>query len=91
MLSKAGADENDLDDLASLAGKVEGSILSVTIRELPNGSSKISVRSNEAVDSIAICSKFGGGGHKMAAGCTIEDTPDNAEKQIMSVIDTLLV
>ena len=45
--------------------------MSVTIRELADGRSKISVRSNPEVDSCAICAVYGGGGHKMASGCTL--------------------
>ena len=55
--------------------------MSVTIRELPDGRSKISVRSHPEVDSCAICAVYGGGGHKMASGCTLAcDTETAVEK-----------
>ena len=37
MMEKAGATEDDCDDLAGLAGRVEGSILNITIREQEDG------------------------------------------------------
>lgn len=87
MLESAGADENDCDDLAGLAGKAEGSIVNVTIKELPNGESKVSVRSDPQVSSSDICAVFGGGGHAMAAGCTIPCPPEKAREMLLAVID----
>ena len=65
MLKKAGATENDCDDLANLSGRVEGALVSVTIREMEDGTSKISVRSGPTVNSSDICAVYGGGGHAM--------------------------
>lgn len=87
MMEKAGATEDDCDDLAGLAGRVEGSILNITIREQEDGSSKISVRSTPEISSSDICAVFGGGGHAMAAGCTIYGKPDKARDMLLSVID----
>lgn len=86
MMAQAGADENDCDDLASLAGKVKGSVVAVTIRELPDGRCKASVRTNETVNASDICAEYGGGGHSMAAGCTMAAGPwDCAEKMLKAV------
>ena len=86
MLKKAGADTDDLDDIAGLAGMAEKSLVNVTIRELDDGSSKVSLRSGKEVNSSEICAVFGGGGHNMAAGCTISCPPDKAEQMILDVI-----
>lgn len=87
MLLNAGATADDLDDIAGLAGMAEKSIVNVTIRELYDGSSKISLRSSKEVNSSDICAVFGGGGHNMAAGCTINCPPDKAETMILDVIN----
>ena len=87
MLEMTGAVEDDLDDLAGLAGRVEGSVINITIREQRDGSSKISVRSTEEVSSSDICAVFGGGGHEMAAGCTIYGDPEKACEMLLNVID----
>lgn len=48
---------------------------------------RISMRSNSDFDVSAVCAAFGGGGHKKAAGCTIEaNTIDEAEKAILKEI-----
>ncbi len=87
MLERSGAAEDDLDDLAGLAGRCEGSILSITLREKPDGSCRVSLRSSNEVDSSAICAVFGGGGHKKAAGCTISGTPEQVRNLLMNVIN----
>lgn len=89
MLKKAGATEDDCSDLAGLPGRGENSVVSVTIKETEDGKSKISVRSNPEVSSSAICAVFGGGGHDMAAGCTISSPPDKAKEMLLAVIDEL--
>ena len=71
MMERSGATEDDCDDLASLAGRVEGSYVSATIRELGPKECKVSLRSGELFDVSAICALHGGGGHRMASGCTI--------------------
>ena len=89
MLRDAGASEEDLDDISGLAGKAEGAVLSITVREQPNGESRISLRSSPEVDCSEICAVFGGGGHAMAAGCTIQSPPDKAKRMLLDVIDEL--
>lgn len=89
MLKQAGAGEDDCDDLAGLPGRAESSVVSVTIKETKDGKSKISVRSNPEVSSSDICAVFGGGGHDMAAGCTISSPPDKAKEMLLAVIDEL--
>ena len=87
MLRQTGATEEDMDDISSLAGKAEDAVLSITIREQPNGESRISLRSSPEVDCSEICAVFGGGGHAMAAGCTIQSGPEKAKKMLLDVID----
>ena len=87
LLSDCGAEENDCEDLAGLPGRIESSVVSVLVRELESGESKISVRSTPEVDSCAICAHFGGGGHKMAAGCTLDCDPETAVERLLEAID----
>lgn len=63
--------ENDMDDLAALGGLVEGQDCSVTMKELPEGGWKVSVRTGPRVNATRVCERFGGGGHRAASGCVI--------------------
>ena len=87
MLQDAGTTENDLDDLAGLPGRAEGGDLTILIRELPDGKSKCSLRSTPRVDSSAICAVYGGGGHHMAAGVTLDCPPREAEQLLLNAAE----
>ena len=76
MMKTAGAKEEDLDDLAGLAGRCETSLVNITIREKEDGTCRVSVRSGPEVNSCAICTVYGGGGHDRASGCTVKGTPE---------------
>ena len=71
-LKSIGATEADLEDIASVAGSVEGVELSITLREVGNGEWKVSLRTGQYGNASRICAEFGGGGHGMAAGCTVK-------------------
>ena len=90
MIEKSGATEDDFEDLAALPGRIEDEKLGITIRELDDGDCKVSVRSTEDISSSDICAYFGGGGHRMAAGCTISATPEKAAELLMNVVDEVL-
>ena len=90
MMRRCGATEDDCDDLASLTGRVRGCKVGITIRELESGESKISVRTSKDVSSIEICSVFGGGGHEMAAGCTISAGPARSKELLLAVVDEVM-
>ncbi len=89
MMDKAGATENDCDDIAGIPGRVEGCVVSMVIRELSKSKCKISVRSQPSFDSSALCAAFGGGGHKMASGCTINADPDAVRQMMIDALDKL--
>ena len=63
--------------------------MSVTVRESRPGESKFSLRSKPCVNVSDICARFGGGGHAMAAGCTIYTEPGAALEQMLRAIDEL--
>ena len=87
MIADCGAREADCEDLAGLAGRAEGSIVSVTIREMADKECKISLRSKPEVNVSEICAVFGGGGHAMAAGCTLYCPIDEALHQVVAAIN----
>ena len=89
MIRRSGATKDDFDDLASLAGRAEGSELNITLREQEDGSSRVSVRSSPGISSSEICAAFGGGGHDMAAGCNISCPPEKARDMLLDVIQEL--
>lgn len=90
MVHTCGATEDDVDDIASIPGAVEGVMAGVTLKERDDGGCKISLRTMAHVNASAICAKFGGGGHLMAAGCSMDVSLDEAEKEIVAaIVETL--
>lgn len=86
MLDECGADENDCDDLAGIAGKAKGSLISLTIREVAEGS-KVSARSKPGINVSDVCAVYGGGGHAMAAGVTLNCGVEEALELMLRAID----
>ena len=89
MMRSSGATEDDCDDLANLVGKVRGNRVAITVRELAPGRSKASVRTDGGVDASEVCGRFGGGGHKMASGCTLNAEPDALAEMLLGVVNEL--
>lgn len=89
MLRETGVTEEELDDVAGLVGRARGHRVGITIRENPDGTSKISARCGPDFDVSALCAVFGGGGHKMAAGCNIHEKPERACELLLQVIEEL--
>ncbi|MDR1589430.1 MAG: bifunctional oligoribonuclease/PAP phosphatase NrnA [Oscillospiraceae bacterium] len=91
MLARVGATENELDDIASLPGSIEGVWAGITIRELSGPDDcKVSVRSGENIDSNALCARFGGGGHPMAAGFTARARVFDIKAGLLAALDEIL-
>lgn len=57
-------------------------------KEIAPGITKFSMRS-KTVDVSAICSVFGGGGHKFAAGCVIKASVKTAVDRVLTQIENL--
>jgi phosphoesterase RecJ-like protein len=66
---------------------IRGVIVAVFFEELADGKIRVSMRSkSDNVDVSAICEKFGGGGHKLAAGARVRGTLTEVEKRILEAI-----
>ena len=77
------ATEADIEELSSLAALVEGTDCGITLRELKPGRVKLSLRTGPRVDACAVCQRLGGGGHKAAAGATVDGTLENAKALVL--------
>lgn len=88
LLETLGAGEDDTEDIASISGQVDSSVVSITLRDMAEGGTKISVRTAAGADANAICALLGGGGHKAAAGCSLKGlSMDQAREKILAAVD----
>ena len=91
MMEEAAATEDDIDDISSIPGSVEGVLAGITIRELTSElDCKVSVRTGPSVNSHNICARFGGGGHPMAAGFTHEATVSRIKELLLEALPDYL-
>lgn len=68
--------DSQLEGINSLVDEVEGVRLGITIRELPGGRMRCSVRTSGDLSADAFCKLHGGGGHFHAACCELDcDAP----------------
>ncbi len=91
MIEKTKADESELDGVSALPRMIEGVQIGITIREKPDGSHKVSVRTTREVDASKICALFGGGGHARAAGCQLAENYENTKRRLVEACKEFLV
>lgn len=89
-INELGIDEEDAEGMTNYLKMVEGTKVGVYVREKSNGTYKVSMRSDESVDISEIAIKFGGGGHKRAAGYTIIEKLDDAKKRLLETLEEAL-
>ena len=66
---------------------IRGVIVAVFFEELTDGKVRVSMRSkSEKVNVCAICEKFGGGGHVLAAGARVRGSLAEVEKKILEEV-----
>lgn len=70
--------EDDLENISGFPRTIEGVKIAATIREEGSSKVKISVRAVPGYDAAAICAQFGGGGHKGAAGASMQMSMNDA-------------
>jgi len=68
MFRQSGSNDEEYIKLVARTRQIEGVLVGVAIREKPDGSFKLSLRSHAPVDASAIAARMGGGGHPRAAG-----------------------
>lgn len=86
MLARCAAGESDCEDLAGIAGRAKGSLVSIMVREIGPGVSKVSVRTKPGYNASDICAVFCGGGHAMAAGATLNLPPEQALEKLLTAV-----
>ncbi len=67
-IAEQAAGEEDTGDLVNLSLAVEGVVAGALFREMPDGKTKISLRSKGQIDVSDLAAGLNGGGHKNAAG-----------------------
>ncbi len=88
---RAAGATGDMDDgLPSYLLDTDGVAVSVLFREHESGLTRASIRTLAPYDAAAMAAHFGGGGHVRAAGCTLRMGPEEAVRQVIPYIESIL-
>lgn len=86
-IKEVQAQPADTEDLVNLTLAVKGTEVAVILIEQPDGRIKTSFRSRSQVDCNALAARFGGGGHKAAAGAILPGPFDVAHQHVLAAVD----
>jgi len=87
MLAEVGAEPVASEGFVDLLASTKAADVTVLFKEADAGRVRVSVRTTERADAVAITSAFGGGGHVRAAGCTVSAALDEARERVLAECD----
>jgi phosphoesterase RecJ-like protein len=80
----------DVEGFANYARSIFGVEVGVLLREEEPGHFRVAFRSKGRADVAKIAGQFGGGGHRNAAGATLEGDPVELKRRILENIEEAL-
>ncbi|CAN5643829.1 bifunctional oligoribonuclease/PAP phosphatase NrnA [soil metagenome] len=86
LVRATGATVEDIEGLIEYPRSIEGTEVALLFRELPDGLTKISFRSNGNADVNRVARQFGGGGHVKAAGATVPGLPSEVVPRVLATV-----
>ncbi len=86
MYHATGTTKDDAEGFIDYPRSISGVAVAAMFREVDDNKYKISMRSKNDVDVSAIAQVFGGGGHKNAAGCTMNGILFDVKNSIFTAI-----
>lgn len=89
-LAETGTMPVDTEGLVSYARMIDGVEAAALFLEETPGSVKVSLRSNRWLDVSKVASRFQGGGHARAAGCTLHEPLDVAVDRVINTLSRAL-
>jgi phosphoesterase RecJ-like protein len=88
---ETGALPPDTEDLVDFAVSVKGVEVGMLFIEQFKGGSKLSLRSRGGFDCAALASRFGGGGHRAAAGANLPEPLHEMLPRVLGAVRSALV
>ena len=86
-----GIASRDSDMLYQLLMTIGGVEAAIVIRQESENNCTVGFRSSDSVDVGAIASQFGGGGHRLAAGLSIEGRIEDVRERLLEAFDRCFV
>lgn len=86
MQRSVGASDDASAEVTDYIANLGGLKATALFKERRDGSVKVSLRSVLGIDVAAVAQQFGGGGHRQAAGATLQGPLVEAEQQLLAVL-----
>lgn len=89
MTGAIGTKPEDAEGLIDHLRSIQGVVVAAAFEELPgpDGKIRLSLRSKDpAIDVGAVCARFGGGGHRMAAGARLPGPLSDAQSHVFQAL-----
>ncbi|MGA3184681.1 MAG: DHH family phosphoesterase [Candidatus Dormibacteria bacterium] len=90
MLEETGTTLQEAEGVIDQLQTVEPMKVAVLFKEAGPQLTKISVRSRDEIDATRVCTPFGGGGHRRAAGAELCEPLETARERVLDVARALL-
>ena len=87
-MRESGATSDQADGAIDQLNTVRGQELAILFKEAAPRLTKVSIRSRDQVDAAELAAKFGGGGHRRAAGIEMPMPLKEAEDKVLSEVRT---
>lgn len=87
MMEKWNVSHGELESFINYPKSISGIEVAIIFKEINTDVIKVSFRAKNEVDVQLIASAFGGGGHKRAAGCTINTQLHIAIKNVLQYLE----
>lgn len=86
MMKSVGAKDEDQEGIIDYVINIYGVEVGVLIKQKQDGDLRASLRSKSYVDVSKVANRFGGGGHKMAAGCSFDGDINEFKERLTEYI-----
>jgi phosphoesterase RecJ-like protein len=89
-LADHSAAKDSLEGFINYPRSILGAEVAVAFREEGEGEFRVSFRSKGRVNVSAIALAFGGGGHRNAAGCTVQGALPDVKRKVFEALEAAL-
>lgn len=88
-LERTGASLDEADGLIDVVRSVDGAEVALFLKEIPGGKVRGNLRSKSDLDVSSVAQQLGGGGHRAAAGFTVDADIDEALSRVLPKLRAL--
>ena len=89
-LEEFKAKKDDMEGFINYPRSISGIEVAVSFREEGDDLFRLSFRSKGRIDVSVVAARFGGGGHRNAAGCTVSGTLEEVKRKVFEAVESVL-